>query len=92
MNGYSWIELLVGGGGALGIMRFFSVLRHDVLGRVDAAIASVEGIRAEFEAARQEMKHHNEKAQLILENQQRLNAELAGRVDRIEDHIIKAKH
>lgn len=91
MEGYNWVELLIGGGGALGIMRFFAVMRTDVLSRVDAAIASVEGIRAEFEAARQEMKHHNEKAQLILENQQRLNAELAGRVDRIEDHIIKAR-
>lgn len=89
MGDYNWVELLVGGGGALGIMRFFSVLRTDVLGRVDAAIASVEGVRTEFEAARQEMRHHNEKAQMILDNQHRLNSDLVGRVERIEDHMIK---
>lgn len=92
MNGYSWIDLLLGGGGVLGVLRVLNMLRTDLLNRVDAAIASVNGIKAEFEAARQEMRHHNEKSQLILESQQRLNAELASRVERIEDHMIKAGH
>ena len=84
MQSYSWIELLVGGGGALGVMKFFAMLRNDVLGRVDAAIASVDGIRNEFEGARKEMQYHNEKMQHLLDTMSR-------RVDRIEDRILNGK-